>query len=70
MRQREICGHSGDDRYCSHVGVDPFITLPTKADTGANTQGIERGLCGPICVCVCVLVVSLRGHDSPVRVPV
>lgn len=53
-RLGEICGHSGDDRYCSHVDVDPFIALPTKADNEAKTQGTERGLYGPICVCVCV----------------
>lgn len=72
-RQREIRGHSGDDRYCSHVGVDPFIALPTKADNGAKTQGTERGLYGPICVsvymCVCAVVVWLEDHDSPGRVP-
>lgn len=70
MRQREICGHSGDDGYCSHVGVDPFIALPTKADNGSKTQGTQRGLYGPICVCVCVVVVSLGDHDSPGRVPI
>lgn len=66
VRQREICGHSGDDRCCSDVGVDPFITLPTKADTGANTQGTERGLCDPICVCLCVCTSSvIKGPWQP-----
>lgn len=54
VRQNEICGHLGDDRYCSRVGVDPFIALPTKADNGTKTQGTKRGLYGPICVYVFV----------------
>lgn len=44
---------TGDDRYCSHVGVDPLIALPTKADNRTKTQGTQRGLYGPICVYVC-----------------
>lgn len=54
MRQNEICGHLGDDRQCSLVGVDPFIAVPSKADNGTKTQGTERGLYDPICVYVFV----------------
>lgn len=53
MRWREISEHSGDDRYCSHVGADLFIVVPTKADNGANTQETQGGLCGLICAFVC-----------------
>lgn len=51
VRQRDICGCSGDDRY---VGGDPFIAMPTKADNRTKTQGTERGLHGPVCVYVCL----------------
>lgn len=58
VRQREISGRSSDDIYRSHVGADPFIALPTKADNGTKTQWTERGLYGPICVCVYMCVCS------------
>lgn len=48
MRRREISGHSGDDRYCPHVGADLFIAVPTKADNGANTQETQGRLWGLI----------------------
>lgn len=49
---------SGDERYCSHVGVDLSIVLPTKADNRTKTQGTGRNffrphLCMDGCLCLC-----------------
>lgn len=75
MRRTEICGHPADDRYCSHVGGDPFIALPTKADNGAKTPGglsaVYMTLCvrEGVCVSMPTVAVLLLAYNNPGRLP-
>lgn len=70
MRQRETCGHPGDDRYFSHVGVDPFIVLPNKADNRTKTPWDREGFMWPhlsvgMHVCMSVSVHSYSFSEGP-----
>lgn len=58
-------GETDTDKYCSPVGVDPFIDLPTKTEQTPRRH--SRVYMAPsVCVCVCVdnvITAKFRLHD-------